>query len=58
MDFDSNRKHLKFVDLAFAYSVSDFGFHAIITNWARTFTAGVYQRLTDRLEYVAEVISH
>ncbi|KAM7533948.1 hypothetical protein Aperf_G00000105037 [Anoplocephala perfoliata] len=58
MDYDSNRKELKFLDLAFAYSISDFGFHAIITNWARTFTAGVYQRITDRIEYVAEATWH
>ncbi|VDK41424.1 unnamed protein product [Taenia asiatica] len=52
--YDAFRKELRHVDFAFAYSVKDFGFHGIITNWAHTFTAGIYQRLTDRLEYAAE----
>ncbi|VDM31455.1 unnamed protein product [Hydatigera taeniaeformis] len=54
LHYDTFRKELRRVDFAFAYSVKDFGFHAIITNWAHTFTAGIYQRLTDRLEYAAE----
>lgn len=55
VDFNSTEKKLKFVDVAFGYSISDFGFHGIITDWARTFTAGVYQRLSNTLEYAAEV---
>ncbi|KAM3187769.1 hypothetical protein ACTXT7_001612 [Hymenolepis weldensis] len=54
VDLNSAEKKLKFVDVAFAYSISDFGFHGIITDWARTFTAGVYQRLSNTLEYAAE----
>ncbi|VDO03211.1 unnamed protein product [Rodentolepis nana] len=54
VNLDSPAKKLRFVDFAFAYSISDFGFHAIITDWARTFTAGVYQRLSNTLEYAAE----
>nr|CDS27799.1 voltage dependent anion channel protein 2 [Hymenolepis microstoma] len=54
VNLDSTAKKLRFVDFAFAYSISDFGFHAIITDWARTFTAGVYQRLSNTLEYAAE----
>nr|CDS24831.1 voltage dependent anion channel protein 2 [Echinococcus granulosus] len=55
LHYDAFQKELRRVDFAFAYSVKDFGFHGIVTNWARTFTTGVYQRLTDRLEYAAEV---
>ncbi|KAM7534511.1 hypothetical protein Aperf_G00000105027 [Anoplocephala perfoliata] len=58
MNFDSNRKKLKFLDLAFAYSVSDFRFHAFIKNWAQTFTAGLHQRITDHAEYAAERTWH
>lgn len=54
LQYDASHKELRHVDFAFAYAVKDFGFHGIITNWAHTFTAGVYQRLTDRLEYAAE----
>ncbi len=57
IDFDSSSQKLNRVDIAVAYSVSDFGFHGIISHWAQTYTAGIYQRLSDRLEYAAEVSS-
>ncbi|VDL11670.1 unnamed protein product [Hymenolepis diminuta] len=54
MGYKVNKEKLEPVDVAFAYSISDFGFHGVITDWARTFTAGVYQRLSNTLEYAAE----
>uniref|UniRef100_A0A5K3FDI9 Voltage-dependent anion-selective channel n=1 Tax=Mesocestoides corti TaxID=53468 RepID=A0A5K3FDI9_MESCO len=52
--FDSAKQKIDQVDLACAYSAKDFGFHGIITHWAKTYTVGIYQRLTDRFEYAAE----
>lgn len=55
MDLDVANQKINRSDFAVAYEAKDFGFHGVISHWGQTYTAGVFQRLTDRSEYAAEV---
>ncbi|BHF84098.1 Voltage-dependent anion-selective channel protein 1 [Sparganum proliferum] len=52
--WDPSSNKLTRANATVAYSVDDFTFYGSISNWAKVYSAGVYQKLTDRVSYAGE----
>ncbi|TNN15333.1 Voltage-dependent anion-selective channel [Schistosoma japonicum] len=46
---DCTNQILQKANFAVGYTVQDFAFHGLITNWGKQFSANMFQRITDRL---------
>lgn len=52
---DCTNQILQKANFSVGYTVQDFSFHGLITNWGKQFSASIFQRITDRLHIAGSV---